>query len=86
VSYDKEVFNYEEYSQKGLSDKRLIRDFLFMPSIKGSKMLVAEFFKFQQQNWSHVEKDQLELNTTEKITNVFNLLATHLTDLHKVNS
>lgn len=46
VEYDREVFNYEEYRQRGMNDNRLIKNILYMPSNRGSKNLVAEFFKF----------------------------------------
>ena len=32
VQYDRDLFNYEEYRQIGLSDKRLIKNTLFMES------------------------------------------------------
>ena len=50
VNYDKDLFNFEEYRQKGLNDGRLIKNMLFMISSKGCKNLVAEYFRFHKES------------------------------------
>ena len=46
VDYDREKFNYEMYRQRGMNDNRLLKNILLLPSVKGCKLLVGEFFKF----------------------------------------
>lgn len=65
VIYDRELFNYEEYTSKCLNDDRLLSRILFAtvgntnttPSNNSNKMppgkyLMSEFFKFQKQDIS----------------------------------
>ena len=46
VVFDRDLFDYEEYLLKGRHDGRLLRDYVFLKSSKGSKALVAEYFSF----------------------------------------
>ena len=48
VVYDRELFNFEEYRQRGMTDNRLVKNTLFLASCKGGKNMVMEFFKFHQ--------------------------------------
>jgi len=53
VVYDRELFNFEEYHTKGLTDQRLISDILFLgckrqgKSLRNGKFLMSEFYTFQ---------------------------------------
>ena len=52
VVYDRELFNYEEYTSKCLSDERLLNRTLFATTVSlpnkmpPGKYLMGEFFKF----------------------------------------
>lgn len=83
--YDKELFNYEEYMQEGMSDSRLLRNFVFMPAAKGSKNLVAEFFKYQQHKYELMRGQTLELNSSPKIIHNLHLISIHVESLFKVH-
>ena len=85
VIYDRELFNYEEYQQKGMADSRLIRNVLFMTAKKGSKNLVAEFFKFQKDKLSSISDSTLQLNTSEKLIHNINLISIHVENLYKID-
>lgn len=52
VVYDRELFNFEEYHTRGLTDERLISDILFLgvknygKTVKSGKFLMGEFYKY----------------------------------------
>ena len=88
VHYDKDLFNYEEYRQIGLSDKRLIKNALFMDSAVGSKFLVKEFFMYQKKRFANDSKlydDHLHINTQAKLTHNLNLLSLHVENLFYID-
>ena len=85
VVYDRDLFNYEEYVQKGLNDSRLVKNVLFMPANKGSKSLVAEFFKFHKSRLNVLQDGMLSLNTADKVLHNLNLIAMHADSMYMIN-
>jgi hypothetical protein len=51
-----------------------------MDSKKGCKTLVADYFKFQKG-----QCDDLDLNTSEKLTHNLNLIIVHAENMWKIN-
>ena len=88
VEYDMETFKYEEYRQRGQSDKRLLKNAIFQSSKKcGAKLLVADFYKFQKdliEEHEHESQQQFQLfllDTPDKIKLNLNCLVQNLTYL-----
>lgn len=54
VNYDKELFNFEEYHTRGLTDERLLSDIIFLgakrpqKTLRSGKYLMSEFYTYQQ--------------------------------------
>ena len=85
VLYDRDDFNYEEYLQRGQRDNRLICNTLFRPAIKGSKNLVAEFFKYQKDKFNLIRDQPLSLLSSDRIIHNLNLLSIHVESLYKIH-
>lgn len=80
VTYDRDMFNYEEYRQRGMTDNRLVKNTFFMPAGKGAKNMVVEFFKF------HLKENMvdIQIRNSDKFIHNFNVMATHVVGLEKV--
>ena len=84
VVYDRELFNFEEYSSKCLSDNRLINRTLYatttsLPNkIAPGKYLMGEFFRFIEQK---VEPDT-EMRSVCNLSNLISHLALHVPHIH----
>ena len=88
VDYDRETFNYEEYRQRGMSDGRLLKNFLFMPAAsRGTRKIVTDFFKFQQKEdvYFHLDGCDLLLNTSDKIKANLGMFCMHISNLKKLD-
>lgn len=82
VVFDRDLFNYEEYRQRGMTDNRLVKLTLFQPTSKGAKVLVSEFFKF------HLKEQMVDIDilTSSQLIHNLNILASHVEGLHFVES
>ena len=91
VIYDRELFNYEEYTSKCLSDDRLLGRLLFAASgninvpssskIPPGKYLMGEFFKLQKQD---VSASHEKLRSPNQLTAFLSHLASHVPKLAKI--
>lgn len=70
-----------------MNDARLLKNTIFMASVKGCKNLVAEFFKFQRK--PEVSEllggCELLLNTGDKIKVNLGMLCMHISNIRKVD-
>jgi hypothetical protein len=64
-----------------MTDNRLVKNTLFLASCKGGKNMIMEFFKFHQKE----KMEELQIRNSNKFIHNFNLLATHVTGLLKVD-
>lgn len=84
VVYDRDLFNFEEYSSKCLSDNRLINRTLYatttsLPNkMPPGKHLMGEFFRFIEQN---VEPDP-EMRSVCNLSHFIYHLALHIPRIH----
>ena len=63
-----------------MTDGRLMKKTFFMPASKGAKNMVVEFFKFQLKE----NMTEIQIRNSNKFIHNFNLLATHVKGLEKV--
>jgi len=85
VVYDREIFNFEEYHTKGLTDQRLLSDILFLgvkrpgKDARSGKFLMSEFYKFQNQDLLN------PLMTPNSIVHFLTHLVLHIRKLDEVS-
>lgn len=71
-----------------MNDNRLLKDLLFMPSPKGSKNLVAEYFKFHSKSEQQIylQDNEFLLNTADKIKENLGIISMHIENLKLVDA
>ncbi len=86
VVYDRELFNFEEYHARGLTDQRLISDILFLgckrqgKAPRNGKFLMSEFYTYQDKQMHE------PLFTANQVTNFLAHLSQHVGKLNEVSA